>query len=143
MSKNSVQIMVNTCYGGFSLSKEAISLYRERAAVECSAAVERAAVECSGRSIPRHDPVMVQIVKELGTSANGHHACIELQDIPVQFQNYYAIHEYDGMENVYFLYDKYRVDAAAAILDDESLPHVERVRAARAALANANKEWFD
>ena len=48
------------------------------------------------RDIPRHDPILVQVVEELGEKANGSHAnlCIAEVDGP------YRIDEYDGNESV-------------------------------------------
>ena len=48
------------------------------------------------RNVDRHDPVLVQVVEELGDKANGEHAelCIE------EVYGPYRIDEYDGNESV-------------------------------------------
>ena len=122
-----IDVMVNSCYGGFNFSKEAISIYRLRNP-------SAADMPCDAEPMLRHDAVMVEIVKELGAKVNGVCASIELHTIPAKFQKYHRIGNYDGMEHVEILHDRYWMDAALAILDDERLTHVERVKAARVAL---------
>jgi hypothetical protein len=50
----------------------------------------------SERDIKRNDPILVQVVKELGELANGRFAELKLVDIPLDIQ--WAIEEYDGDE---------------------------------------------
>ena len=50
----------------------------------------------SERDIQRNDPILVQVVKELGELANGRFAKLKLVDIPLDIQ--WAIEEYDGDE---------------------------------------------
>ncbi len=50
----------------------------------------------SERDIKRNDPILVQVVKELGELANGRFAELKLVDIPVDVQ--WTIEEYDGDE---------------------------------------------
>jgi hypothetical protein len=46
----------------------------------------------------RHNPLLVQVVEELGTAANGSHAKLKVVEIPDGTR--YEIDEYDGMEHV-------------------------------------------
>jgi len=50
----------------------------------------------SYREIARNDPILVQVVKELGERANGRFAELKLVDIPLDIQ--WTIEEYDGCE---------------------------------------------
>jgi hypothetical protein len=52
----------------------------------------------SDRDIDRDDPVLVQVVEELGTGANGR--CADLCIAELSAGTLYRIDEYDGMESV-------------------------------------------
>ena len=125
MMEPQLEIMVNTCYGGFSISEAAMDEYRRR---------------CPDRQefeyyhIDRHDPVMVEIVKELGTRANGLVAQIELRRIPALYAGHYSIGEYDGMENVVIHRNTYKVDATRAILLNRALTKSEKLARVSAVL---------
>ena len=47
-------------------------------------------------NVDRHDPVLVQVVEELGKEANGPHADLRIEEV----DGPYRIDEYDGMESV-------------------------------------------
>ena len=48
------------------------------------------------RSVSRHDPILVQVVEELGEKANGNYADLQIEEV----EGLYLINEYDGMERV-------------------------------------------
>jgi hypothetical protein len=48
------------------------------------------------RNVSRHDPVLVQVVEELGYKANGR--CAELDIIEIPYGLSYVVEEYDGKE---------------------------------------------
>lgn len=48
--------------------------------------------------LDRSDPVLVQVVEELGEKANGDYSKLEIVDVPNDIQ--WHISEYDGMEHV-------------------------------------------
>jgi hypothetical protein len=50
------------------------------------------------REIERHDPVLVQVVEEMGDKANGAHAELKVVQIPDDVN--YIIEEYDGLEHI-------------------------------------------
>jgi len=52
----------------------------------------------SGNDIPRDDPVLVQLVRELGPACWGEHARLKVVRIPADVS--WIIEEYDGMECV-------------------------------------------
>jgi hypothetical protein len=82
------RIVINTCYGGFSLSKEAITKYMEMAGIT--------ETDFYHRDIPRDDPYLVQIVREMGSRAHGD--CAELKIVEVPAGVSWHIAEYDGNE---------------------------------------------
>lgn len=98
------KVVVNRCYGGFSLSARAESLLRER----FPGLVDEH--DLGARDVPRHHPGLVAVVEELGAAASGGCAkvCVEVIDTPM-----YRIDEYDGMESVETLDTIDWIDASA------------------------------
>lgn len=83
-----MKVVINKCYGGFGLSKEAMDLYLERKGMQGE--------NLHDSEIERDDPVLVEVVEELGILASGKYAEIEVVDIPDDVDWY--IEEYDGNE---------------------------------------------
>lgn len=88
-----MKIVINRCYGGFGLSKEAY--------------------ECLGLpwdgfgykySEKRTDPKLIECVETLGDDSNG--SCAELVVIEIPDDVEYTIEEYDGIE---WVAEKHRV----------------------------------
>lgn len=82
------RVVINDCYGGFSLSPEAIVKYKHLAGITDT--------EFYDREIPRDDPYLVKIVKEMGSLANGGRANLKVVEIPADVS--WHIAEYDGNE---------------------------------------------
>jgi hypothetical protein len=81
-------IVINDCYGGFGLSLRAINEYRKMANIT--------ATDFSDRDIPRDDPYLIKVVKELGMGANGSHSNLKIVEIPGDVD--WTIQDYDGVE---------------------------------------------
>lgn len=81
-----MKIVINKCFGGFSLSDEALTLYNELTGKN---------IEYS-RDIERHDQTLIYVVRKLGKLANGPHANLKI--IEIEFD--YSIEDYDGKESV-------------------------------------------
>jgi len=81
-------IVINDCYGGFGLSNRAMQEYRRLAGITDSSFCDR--------DIPRDDPYLVQLVRELGMAANGAHANLKIVEIPGDVD--WLVQEYDGAE---------------------------------------------
>jgi len=81
-----MKIVINTRYGGFGLSKEALALFNERTGTVITYDIE----------IKRNDPILVEIVEQLGESANGRFAELKVVEIPDDVV--WGIEEYDGAE---------------------------------------------
>jgi hypothetical protein len=83
-----MKIVINKDYGGFSLSDEATKRYAELKGSEGEG--------WNCRGVERNDPVLIQVVEEMGDAAGGQFASLGIVEIPdgVQWQ----IEEYDGME---------------------------------------------
>jgi hypothetical protein len=83
------KIVYNGCYGGFSLSLAAWERYIELGGkAESSFDLDR----------NRTDPILVQVVEELGDRANGMCAELYIDDLTVGTK--YRIREYDGLEYI-------------------------------------------
>jgi hypothetical protein len=81
------KIVYNGCYGGFSLSLAAWERYNELGGEADN-----------DHDIPRTDPILVQVVEELGERANGLCAELYIDDLTVGTK--YRIREYDGLEHI-------------------------------------------
>lgn len=81
-------IVINDCYGGFGLSQLAFQKYKKMAGITDENFYDR--------DIPRNDPYLIKIIKELGMSANGRHANLKIVEIPGNVE--WLIQEYDGAE---------------------------------------------
>lgn len=101
------KVVYNACFGGFRLSRKAILLGREisgdpkwgGATIKGDVSEDGWVVERDYGSvydIPRHDPIIVQVVEQLGEEANG--ICADLRIAEVE--GAYRIDEYDGNESV-------------------------------------------
>lgn len=116
-----MKIVINSCYGGFSLSHEAVLAYAKRKGItlyfenelnflthyytipikEYNALQddeEQNKHYFSCRYIERNDPDLVAVVEELGNKANGSHAELRIVEIPDDVD--WDIDEYDGREHV-------------------------------------------
>jgi hypothetical protein len=81
-----MKIIINTCYGGFGLSEKALALFNERSGT----------VNTYGRDITRNNPILVEIVEQLGEAADGGFAELKVVEIPDDVK--WQIEEYDGNE---------------------------------------------
>jgi hypothetical protein len=92
-----MKVVINTCYGGFGLSDKAEEVYRSKKGI-----VDGESFWI--KSIPRNDPILVEIVKSMGVASFGSFSELKIVNIPddVEFQ----IEEYDGNE---WVAEKHRV----------------------------------
>lgn len=88
------KIVYNGCYGGFGLSKKAWDMYKSRT----ESAYGAKAVASSQWEIDRQDPILVEVIEELGRKANGPHADLHIRELSPGTR--YRIEEYDGWETV-------------------------------------------
>lgn len=107
------KIAINVCYGGFSLSESAVRLarqlsedpewggcvlvgesYKDGTVREHSPLGNDSHI---GSEVARHDPVLIQVIEQLGKAANGYFAKLAIVEIA---ENRYRIEEYDGFERV-------------------------------------------
>jgi hypothetical protein len=104
-------IVINNCHGGFGLSWDAQIAYLDRAGIAYTLA-DRESRDDTRRfgqeiklvngdiwydgEIARDDPVLVNVVREMDTKANGNFAKLKIVKIPGNIE--WTIDEYDGQE---------------------------------------------
>lgn len=79
-----MKIVINTCFGGFSLSKKA---------------QEFLGVETPYPDIERNNSKLIEVVEQLGVEANG--MCTSLAVVEIPDSTKWHIHEYDGNETIH------------------------------------------
>jgi hypothetical protein len=102
------KVVINGCYGGFSLSDEAKREYLRRTGQEWTEKPNKyssmrphfyvGAGHWSERDLPRTDPVLIAVVEDLGAEANGMCASLKIEEIEKGTR--YFIDEYDGYEGI-------------------------------------------
>jgi hypothetical protein len=109
-----VEVVINACHGGFSLSREAVLWMRKIAPCQHAEVLggEKHPSGSVKELIPgwpeshyghfEHDartcPPMVAAVKALGAKANGTYSELKVVEVPDDVE--WHIHEYDGAEHV-------------------------------------------
>jgi hypothetical protein len=98
------KIVINRSYGGFSLSKTAYERYAQikgwRYEGEDSYGFffDENGIKHTWYDLERIDPILIQVVEELGEEANG--MCAKLVIEEIEKGTRYRIDEYDGMESI-------------------------------------------
>jgi hypothetical protein len=112
-------IVINNCHGGFGLSWDAQIAYLERAGIAYTL-IDRESrddtirfgqeIKLSNgdywydREISRDDPVLVNLVREMGPAVNSNFAKLKVVKIPGNVE--WSIEEYDGLE---WVAEKHRI----------------------------------
>jgi hypothetical protein len=106
-----MKIVINKCHGGYGLSHQAMMRYAELKGIKLyesptnygytnyyTSEDESNDTFFSDYNINRDDPLLVQVVEELGELANGDHAELKIVEIPYGIK--WEITEYDGIEHI-------------------------------------------
>ena len=103
-----MKVVINKCFGGFSLSDKGLHRFAELKGLTLYSQDEGLFISYytnpdytqdsyfSCYDIKRDDPDLVKVVEELGNEANGAYAELKVVEIPDDVKWY--IHEYDGIE---------------------------------------------
>ena len=100
-----MKIVVNRCYGGFSISKEAAQFMAERGCERAKKELEEPVFYGYGFTVEypegydRSNPFLVKAVETLGKKANG--TCAELKIIEIPDNIEWFIDNYDGVETIH------------------------------------------
>lgn len=103
-------IVINCCNGGFNLSLEAINHYAKLKGLEVYHIVSAPTYDNDNymrigntiwhpKNIERDDPILVQVVKELGEKANGTNS--QLRIIEIDYNARYEIGYCNGKEKIF------------------------------------------
>jgi len=110
-----MKIVINSSYGGFSISKEAAEYMANLGCPIARAELEEfnnnetggcwggyGYTEINGTSTKGYDrtsPYLIEAVEKLGEKANGEYASLKVVEIPDGID--YYISDYDGMETIH------------------------------------------
>lgn len=113
------RVVVNTCFGGFGLSNEAFELFLTKKGIKFYKEVRfpnliesfdyyQGAPNGEDKNllsyydedlVKRDDPILVEVVRELGEKANGYASDLKIIEIPADIG--WIIDEYDGRESIH------------------------------------------
>ena len=93
-----MKVVINSCYGGFDLSKDAQDLYCAWMQIDPGAwnKTWNYYSDFHVRELKRDDPVLVAVVEYLDEDANCNYSELKIVDIPDDIE--WHIAEYDGGE---------------------------------------------
>jgi len=94
---NKLEVLVNTGYGGYQPSKQALELYKVYTGNDY-------------KTYNRTDPDMIRIYKELGKEEfDSSVSSTEIEIIHKKYEDFYELSEYDGKETLKINYDEYKL----------------------------------
>ena len=116
-----IEILYNSCYGGWGISDTARELYRIRNINNSD----------NNYLCRRSNPILIQIYKELGDKFDRKYSNTKIKKIPKIYKNYYIINEYDGLETVEIDLTQYILDNLKnnikEILENNSIDNDEKI----------------
>jgi len=104
------KVVINTCFGGFSVSRAAFHRLRELGQKEAidepdigeawsgTKYIRKPYLDGFCSSISRDDPLLLRVVEELGDLSHGPHAKLRVVEVPDGVA--WEIDDYDGNETV-------------------------------------------
>lgn len=94
---NKLDVLINTSYGGYQPSKQALELYKVYTGNDY-------------KTYNRTDLDMVRIYKELGKEEfDSSVSSTEIETIHKKYEEFYELDEYDGKETLKINYDEYKL----------------------------------
>ena len=95
-----MKVVINTCFGGFGLSRKAVDLYCKKKGINPGKWDSQFKFyhDFQDWNISRDDPILIEVIEQLGSDANGFCAQLSIVNIPDDVSWY--IDEYDGLEHV-------------------------------------------
>lgn len=91
------KVVYNCCHGGFGLSEAALTRLVELGLEVPEDPYKTPEEVAASLDIPRHHPLLVRVVQELGKKASAFSANLKIATIEGRL---YRITEYDGLERV-------------------------------------------
>jgi hypothetical protein len=120
-TKDYIRVLYNKCYGGFSLSIEALLEYNKLSDKPLKSCYDLSeGIDC------RTDPIALKVFDLLGSQKfSGKHANIQVEKIDAKYTNHIYISEYDGLECVQVNTRQYNI---RDILTSKTLTDTEKVQ---------------
>ena len=84
-----MKVVINRCFGGFSISQKGIELYNKITGKN----------QTSQYRFERTDPDLIRVIEQLGDEADGSCARLDIVDIPDGIN--WEIDDYDGKESIH------------------------------------------
>lgn len=110
------EFLINKSYGGFGYSQAAVDEYNRRMK-ELYPKFKPIKSQCPDyHDIPRHDPIMIQIVKDIGLDANDRWSNLQILSIPEEYYIGVEIIENEGFERFTMNFEKYKLHKIEEIL---------------------------
>lgn len=127
-----ISMMLNGCFGGFTISNLAFDEYNKRMkAIDPTYVFKPTHKYGYGSEFcSRFDPIMVEIVRQFGKAASAKYSNIMLVDVYEELKDYIEINEYDGMESFTYLFSKYKLDKIKEITEsqEDSSIKIEKIK---------------
>lgn len=103
-----IEIAFNAGYGGFGISKEALDRMAELGSDKAKECIElhkksKSQYGSFDPEVERYDPILIQVIKELGNRASGSGATLAIGII--HMNDLINIDDYDGKESIERCYD--------------------------------------
>ena len=134
MEEESITVLHNNCFGGWTINPIVTDLYNERrnAIIPIKYMPDDYASE-----VTRHDPILVDIYHELGETFDNDRSISQTnaETIPAKYKDYYHIEEFDGRETVVINMDKYEFavlkEQIRLLLENTATTDAEKIAAVR------------
>ena len=117
------RFVISPCYGGFGVSETGMNLYRQKYEAKFRKPFTQRYWEIS-----RQDPLLVEVVQELGKGASTECSKLVIFYVSNKYVDFLDIGEYDGFESVDVDVEKYKVATSKLIVKDVSITAEEKIQ---------------
>jgi len=118
---NQTEVLYNRCYGGFSISDEAVNELKKRLPNEN--------ITKTLFNFNRTHPVILEVYHLLGSERfSGKHARIEVEYINTKYKDHIRIREYDGVEDIEIDINSYKLYKIGEIINSTSLSDSQKIK---------------
>ena len=118
------KVAINFGDGRFGLSKAALTEYKTRIATNQQKFNHYDYFNTSFRS----DPILIQIIEEMGLVANGDFARIVILTLDSKYKDCFNIYEYRGGENIVINKEKWLTNAIRSVTENLKLSETEKLQ---------------
>ena len=118
------KVAINYGEGRFGLSKAALTEYTNRTSTRERKFSRGEYLNPSFRS----DPVLIQIIEEMGTAANGDFARLVIIKLDSEYKDCFKIYPYPGGESIVINKEKWLTDSIRSVTEDPELSDTEKLK---------------